>query len=313
MSSKKNDEVFKAFKKEFLSLQNGKFITLKVDGKEQIYYSFLIPNANLTLIEGISKSELMDPIISLQKNVLLLILATILVSFLLTLIFGRKFSESIVRLLQVIDNIARGNYDKNTIKLISFIDINNELYLVKEALKKMQNEIKKREAKLKMLSETDPLTKIYNRRAILSMIKMELHRSNSFGTDFSLIMFDLYNFKNIHDSFGHQFGDEVLQKVTQIAIETLKKNDFIGRYGGEEFLILLPDTDAAGGEATAERIRNHIMSIKWENDICVTASFGVVYYSGSGKNLKALITSVDSLLYKAKENGRNCVESSDLV
>ena len=303
-----SNETFEKFKEKFLGLREEEGLVIEYRGKNRFYHTHAIPGVNLTIIGGILEEQLMAPVIRLQKIMLIIVILTLSLSAILTLVFGRSFANSLTRLSHIIDNIARGNYSKNIVKLTDFIDVNSELYLVKEGIKRMQEEIRTREAKLKMISETDPLTKIFNRGAIMDLIEMELQRSNSFGTEFSLIMFDLDHFKNLNDTYGHQFGDEVLQEVTQTASATLKKLDALGRYGGEEFLILLPDTELEGGRATAERVRNKIMNLKWKNEVQVTASFGVIQCCGEGEDIAALITSVDSLLYRAKKNGRNRVE-----
>ncbi len=301
-------QIFEKFRERFIALDEGTDLIVEERGKNRLYHSHAVPGVNLTIIGGILEEELMAPVTRLQKIMLFIVLLTVSISAVLTLIFGRRFANSLSRLSHIIDNIARGNYSKNIVKLTDFIDVNSELYLVKEGIKRMQEEIRNREARLKMISETDPLTKIFNRGAVMDMIEMELQRSNTFGTEFSLIMFDLDHFKNLNDTYGHQFGDEVLQEVTKTASETLKKADVIGRYGGEEFLILLPDTELEGGRATAERVRNRILNLKWRNEVQVTASFGVTHCCGGGEGLGDLLTAVDSLLYRAKKKGRNRVE-----
>lgn len=301
-------ENFEKYKDEFIGLAEEEDLIIEYRGQNRLYHSHAVPGVNLTIIGGILESELMAPVARLQKIMLFIVLLTISISAILTLVFGRRFANSLSRLSHIIDNIARGNYSKNIVKLTDFIDVNSELYLVKEGIKRMQEEIRNREARLKMISETDPLTKIFNRGAVMDLIEMELQRSNTFGTEFSLIMFDLDHFKNLNDTYGHQFGDEVLQEVTKTASETLKKADVIGRYGGEEFLILLPDTELEGGRATAERVRSKIMNLEWINEVQVTASFGVTHCCGGGEELSDLLTSVDSLLYRAKKKGRNRVE-----
>lgn len=303
-------KIFEKYRDDFVGLTEEEGVTIEYRGQPRFYHSHVVPGINLTIIGGILEEQLMAPVARLQKIMLFMVVLTISISAILTLVFGRRFANSLSRLSHIIDNIARGNYSKNIVKLTDFIDVNSELYLVKEGIKRMQEEIRSREARLKMISETDPLTKIFNRGAIMDLIEMELQRSNTFGTEFSLIMFDLDHFKNLNDTYGHQFGDEVLQEVTKTALETLKKVDVIGRYGGEEFLILLPDTELDGGRATAERVRSMIMNLKWRNEVQVTASFGVTHCCGGGEELGDLLTSVDSLLYRAKKKGRNRVEVS---
>jgi len=303
-----SDEIFYKFKERFQELEVGELVAVEEEGVRKLYHTHKIPSIDLVLVGGILEDELMAPVVRLQRAILLIIIFTVTLSSILTIIFGKKLSESLTRLTHIIDNIARGNYSKNILKLTEFIDVDSELYLVKEGIEKMQDEIKVREEKLKTISERDPLTKIFNRGAIMDLVEMERERANSFGTEFSLVMFDLDHFKNINDTYGHQFGDEVLQEVTKAASATLKKADILGRYGGEEFLILLPDTELEGGRATAERVRRKIAKLKWKHDVVVTASFGVTKSCRGRRDIVSLITAVDGLLYRAKKNGRNRVE-----
>ena len=116
--------------------------------------------------------------------------------------------------------------------------------------------------KLKKYTEIDDLTKIYNRR-FLSKIAHELHNQKN---DYSLIIFDLDNFKNINDTYGHQFGDDVLIKVTEESRKILRNNDYFGRYGGEEFVVFLPNTNIEDTIEIADRIRIAISNIDFIYD-----------------------------------------------
>jgi len=273
----------------------------------RIYYPYDLSFSKLTLVGGSLEDELMAPVVRIQKIIFILILITILISTLLTLIFGRRFGNSLKRLSFIIDNIARGDYSKNILKLDDYIDVKSELYLVKEAIKRMQDEIKEREAKLKMISEMDPLTRVFNKGAITDLVNLEIRRATTFGTDFSIIMFDLDHFKNLNDSYGHLFGDTVLSGISDCVSKSLKSSDLFGRYGGEEFIILLPDTRLLGGVALAERLRKKVSALEWKEDTQVTASFGVIEYTESS-SFENTINLVDGLLYRAKKNGRNKVE-----
>ena len=121
-------------------------------------------------------------------------------------------------------------------------------------------------------------------------------------------MFDLDHFKGINDEFGHQVGDDVLAKVSLILKEMLRENDMIGRYGGEEFLIVLPNTDAESAYAVAERIRKNIMHyIRINDELAVTISGGVGALVD--EDAPQLIRKADQLLYRAKRFGRNRIET----
>jgi len=123
-------------------------------------------------------------------------------------------------------------------------------------------------------------------------------------------MLDIDNFKKINDTYGHKFGDEVLIKVANAIESNLRKTDMVGRYGGEEFLVIFTQTDIKGSLNTAERIRKSVEDISCEEkDIKVTVSGGV--FERTDEDSSATITTADSLMYKAKQNGKNRVEHSD--
>ena len=292
----------------FMNLLQEGTIVYSTMNKQETLYKHHLNSLGLILVGGSSTIEFLKPIDNLKRIFLLLITTTFLSTVLLTLIFGRKLSQSISRLAYIIDNISRGNYSKNMTELEHHIGSNSELYLVKEAIRKMQKEIKARESQLKKLSQLDPLTQVYNKEAINQMINIEIKRSHDFITEFSLIMFDLDHFKNINDTYGHLFGDIVLKGICKDILQNLKSSDIFGRYGGEEFLVILPDTNLKDAMLIAERLREKIFTIKWSKNIKVSASFGVVEHERYCDS-NELITLVDQALYKAKRKGRNRVEA----
>ena len=163
---------------------------------------------------------------------------------------------------------------------------------------------------LETQAKMDPLTKILNRRAFVEELKKELARSRRESLTFSLIMADIDHFKTINDNFGHLAGDSVLISFTQMVTENLRINDVLSRFGGEEFLILLPNTPKKYAAETAERIRkiveitNHPFNGK---NINYTVSLGVTSFDIDAQNKEELLENVDIALYDAKSNGRNKV------
>lgn len=158
---------------------------------------------------------------------------------------------------------------------------------------------------------SDYLTGLSNRRYFIEKAEMELSRHDRYGGDISLMMFDIDHFKQINDLYGHSTGDLVLKKIADITIETLREIDIIGRIGGEEFAVLLPETGLEEAIAVAERLR-----IEIENGEIVlneglsprfSASFGVTTAGDRSVNIDTLLNRADKALYEAKENGRNRV------
>lgn len=164
---------------------------------------------------------------------------------------------------------------------------------------------------LDQLAKIDPLTKILNRRAFLEELSRELARSRRGNLTFSLIMADIDHFKKINDTFGHLAGDSVLIGFTSIVRVNLRINDIVARFGGEEFFILLPETEKKQAVETAERIRKIICEIKHPfngKEISYTVSFGVTSFNIDAQNREELLENVDMALYEAKTKGRNRVE-----
>lgn len=169
---------------------------------------------------------------------------------------------------------------------------------------------KKMEEDLRILATTDALTGAFNRRHFLHMAEVELTRASRYGSPMSVLMVDLDHFKTVNDTYGHAGGDAVLRHFVDIVGNHLRNTDVLGRIGGEEFAVLMPETLGAGAQVLAERIRRDLekAKIEWgEHTICVTASFGVASLGDDDETILDLMARADRGLYTAKGNGRNCV------
>ncbi|MFO7838806.1 MAG: transporter substrate-binding domain-containing protein, partial [Desulfosalsimonadaceae bacterium] len=163
---------------------------------------------------------------------------------------------------------------------------------------------------LERLSITDPLTGIFNRMKFEGMLLNEIKRVQRTGQPFSVIMLDVDDFKKINDSYGHQAGDSVLQELAGFLQTSVREVDALGRWGGEEFLILCPETTGKGAAVLAEHLRARIAVRKIAVAGRVTCSFGVAEYRpGEGEN--KLLSRVDQAMYRAKKEGKNRVEPAD--
>jgi diguanylate cyclase (GGDEF)-like protein/PAS domain S-box-containing protein len=166
--------------------------------------------------------------------------------------------------------------------------------------------------RMERLAITDGLTGLFNRRYFTEMAEKEINRAVRYQKPLSLIMIDLDHFKDTNDKFGHLIGDQILQLITRNCTNILRKADILSRHGGEEFLVLLPETDLKEGLAAAERLREVIASSQvftHENVVRVTGSFGVSSLGMCPPELKQLIDCADKALYEAKKAGRNQVKS----
>lgn len=164
---------------------------------------------------------------------------------------------------------------------------------------------------LEELSITDALTGIANRRHLEWRLTEEVERARRYQYPLTTLMVDIDHFKQVNDTYGHQVGDKVLQQVVQRMRQSLRRTDFLARYGGEEFLILAPQTPMERALTLAERLRRTIASDPIEVSdqllIPITVSIGVAVFPQHGQNERELINTVDAALYKAKQDGRNCV------
>lgn len=175
--------------------------------------------------------------------------------------------------------------------------------------------------KAKILSEAssrDSLTGLYNRWFVVDKIESEINRSLRSGSPLTLMMLDIDHFKQVNDTYGHAAGDQVLQSVGRLLKESCRVYDVAGRYGGEEFCIVLPDTKVDNSSAVANRIRERLQMTELafgRDSVAVTASIGVAgLETGDAENIfsgAALIERADRALYSAKHRGRNRVEYWD--
>jgi len=180
-------------------------------------------------------------------------------------------------------------------------------------IKSLQDELKLSNELLKQLSNTDPLTHLYNRRYMMEMLEKELQRAERKGTPLSLIMMDIDHFKKVNDQYGHQSGDKVLQAIAKLATMGMRSYDFAARYGGEEFVLVMPETAHDDAMTIAERLRFRIQAHSFTGPIRslkTTISMGVATYPTPFiASIDDLIREADEALYRAKANGRNRVFS----
>jgi diguanylate cyclase (GGDEF)-like protein len=167
--------------------------------------------------------------------------------------------------------------------------------------------------KLKQQATTDTLTGLLNRGHVLSRIREELLRSDRYAKTMSLVMLDLDGFKNINDRFGHAAGDRVLRIVSEVMLKAVRSIDIVGRYGGDEFIIILPETDTYFAAHMAERLRSDIAKADISRSLSdrmaqkITASIGIATFPLHGTSPDVLIEHADEALYRAKAGGRDRV------
>ena len=167
------------------------------------------------------------------------------------------------------------------------------------------------EQNLKMMTRQDSLTGIYNRRFLDNRLEEEFKRFRRSGRRFSLLMIDIDNFKSVNDSYGHQFGDQVLKAIARCCTSAVRGSDIVARFGGEEFSIALMDSSAEGALSFAERLRATVeacsVSTEKGESVRVTVSIGVDEVSESCASWQDIVGNADIALYTSKRSGKNCV------
>ena len=179
-------------------------------------------------------------------------------------------------------------------------------------LKHAKDELKRALAQVERLAATDALTGLFNRRYLCAAGDQEFHRARHENAPFCVLLLDLDRFKQINDTYGHAVGDEVLRSTARCLLQSLRPSDIAGRFGGEEFLAILPATLVRQALPLAHYLR-HAITIAAEVAIGitgVTASFGVAAYRCGDDSFEALVKRADRALYRAKDRGRNCVCTS---
>ncbi|MEW8030256.1 MAG: GGDEF domain-containing protein [Candidatus Thiodiazotropha sp.] len=223
------------------------------------------------------------------------------VNIMLKLVFLSAFVVLAVYIARVFRLIASKALTKQILQAQ-----NAELNSALDKLREIQKQLAHKNRELATLSEIDALTQLYNRRKIDQIIEEYLVETSHRPFPLAMILLDIDRFKHYNDHHGHQAGDEVIRSVALALSTSARGNDSIGRWGGEEFIIICRDTDAATALKIAERLRKKIEQAQFQVDDQVTCSFGVTSYR-IGDNADSLIKRADDALYASKQEGRNRV------
>jgi diguanylate cyclase (GGDEF)-like protein len=227
---------------------------------------------------------------------------TITVVLILSLSITNNIFTSSNILLSSITNIMETKDFSNRIPTYS----NDELGTISKAYNKLLETIERLINEKEYLATTDSLTQIYNRLKFDELFNIESERAKRYTTALSLIIFDIDYFKQINDTFGHDAGNYVLIEVSNIANKNIRSSDVLARWGGDEFVILVPEINIDGSKQLAEKLRNEVEGFDFKKIGKVTCSFGVGEFK-EGDNAIALFKRVDIALYNAKDSGRNRV------
>jgi len=253
---------------------------------------------------GLNKARLTDRI----ENQITEITAILIVAYAITLIAAffiyRKVNWHFKLFIDHLQHAAHDNLpvEKDSISIKEFDLLAHTMNEQLEKRLELQH-------KLERLAQKDPLTDLYNRRRMDELLNIEISRVKRNNNQFCLILCDIDHFKQVNDSYGHETGDKVIIAVANILKESLRQQDFISRWGGEEFLIALPDTSINQAVIVADKIRNLCENIIVSNaghNVHFTMTFGIDVFDNT-KDIKATIAAADAALYEGKQTGRNSV------
>jgi len=306
-------------------------VVMSADAYEMLYESKKISD---TLKYDIEKTEknILTNIYRYLSVLTITIIFFLILMIILSYLIGLTVTKPINQLTQIFNKLVHGSKDKINITSVHHDEISELVYAaemfrdknikIQSLLDKYKSlndtlekkvgertqELKEKNDELNILAITDNLTGIYNRVKLNKELNKEIKRCERYGEIFSVIIIDIDNFKSINDSYGHQSGDTILAEFSQVLTDTLRETDILGRWGGEEFLILSPETDKEGILSLAEKIRRAVETYSFTAIKKVTASFGTATYINEDQ-YKMLIERADKALYRAKGSGKNQVQS----
>jgi len=199
---------------------------------------------------------------------------------------------------------------RHIIKITRVGDSNQKkLMVANEQINAQKDELSKAYSKLETIARTDSLTGLSNRRDFLEKVSEEVHRFERYNRPFSLVLGDIDNFKTINDTYGHDAGDYVLVNIARLLKNTIRKQDLAARWGGEEFILMLPGSPTEGGRIVAEQVCNNIQFQNFSyrgSQLSVTMTLGVSGYK-SDEDIETCIKRADQALYFGKKFGKNQV------
>ncbi|MBI5406585.1 MAG: diguanylate cyclase [Nitrospirae bacterium] len=249
------------------------------------------------LFSEYKSEEIFAPLNRLNKRLSVLAVGIFFLSLILSYLISKTISRPIERLKIAAHDIGDG-------KLETKIDVHtkDEIGELASVLGRMTDE-------LKHLATTDHLTQTYNRVKFEEMISMEMDRARRYHRFLSVSVFDIDYFKKVNDTYGHSAGDHVLKTMADIVKKNIRKSTYLFRWGGEEFVIIIPEADVNGAGMLAERIRKTIEDYKFEGVGRVTVSFGITQFKDED-TVDSLLKRADAAVYLSKTNGRNRIEIS---
>ena len=317
----KDEELVNNFKN---IIENKKYShSIKINNQNYFLVTKKMEKTSWTIVSLIKEDEVLKDIKELEsyyKNLGYIIVAIIFLFYTVFFFFlhfrARKFVELInnplLEIIKLTQNIGRLKETK-VLETCGIVEIdklsNNFNNLIHELDKRTNNLIVEETRRIyqEKLANTDPLTGAYNRRYLNEFAKDYLKIIKREKMDFSLLIVDLDDFKNINDTYGHEIGDLILIQFVKIAKETIRENDLIVRFGGDEFILLLPNTNIKNAKIIATKIINRVSEYNMSTDVDFLISIGIADYQEKDLIIDDIISRADKSLYEAKRAGKNRV------
>ena len=259
-----------------------------------------------TLAEASEEGLLLKQLLEANTNIAVI---TMVIASLMAIILSGVFARLIVKplsdLLAAAKQAEQGDLDYRIP-----VKGHDEISTLGAAFNNMAAQIKERIEESESLAKTDYLTGMNNRRSFIHLGKVNEDMARRYGHSYSVMMIDIDYFKSINDTYGHAIGDEVIRELARVIMETTRPSDICGRIGGEEFAIILPESNSQGASDMAERLRTDIANIfipSTGEPLPFTVSIGITELVNTDSSLEQLLAEADRALYQAKEQGRNRV------
>lgn len=269
-------------------------------------YSY-VPEAGWGIVQQTPYSFVRNLLMDQLQELLLRALVPFLVLLLLSVIIARKLAAPFNRLGTLVNRLAEGKpVSQSQKEALAETHWNREADLLTKSVGLAFEKIERNNQQLTQSALTDSLTGLANRRNLDEVLNAWAGE----GRMFSLLVLDIDHFKSINDTYGHQVGDETLKMIAESICAVVRKNDFCFRYGGEEFIVLLPETDSLSAYNVAEKIRLKIEETSFISDKTVTVSIGISEYPTQTDSVTELFRFADAALYTSKVEGRNRITTS---
>ena len=260
---------------------------------------------------GISfQDRVADNVRSVTGRITLLSISGVILAVMLAFVISTLLVRPITRLIKITQEVEKGNLKSD----YEFPNHADEIGALGSSFSRMLEKLKEGYERIEKISITDSLTGCYNYHYFQQIMDQEIVRANRYLHPVSLIIADMDHFKALNDQWGHLKGNEVLKTVSSVIANTIRQTDILVRYGGDEFIILLPETDLAGAVKEAERVRDEVQKrcvFVWDaTTVNITVSVGVAGFSKPPMDKAVLLERADKALFRSKGQGKNRVEAN---